>query len=182
MLFRAFAQLLRQSGEDVQLVLIGHEPMFGSPLRELAASLGLNDHVVFCGYVSDDNLSSILRHASIFVFPSKYEGFGIPILEAMEAGIPVACSNVASLPEVAGKAALYFDPQSSEQIMGAIKEVLNDEALRNSLIMRGFENLKGFSWLKTSQATIEIYKTVLSQQVVGSGDAGFYIPDNSRFK
>ncbi len=162
MLFKAFARLLAESGEDVQLILAGHEPKRGPSLRELAASLGVKDSIVFCGYISDADLSLILRHATIFVFPSLHEGFGLPILEAMEAGIPVACSNVASLPEVAGDGALLFDPHSPEEVLMALKQLLVNPALRDELVLNGYRNLERFSWTTTGEKTLEVYRRIVS--------------------
>ena len=115
---------------------------------------------VFTGYLPDDALALLLKHATVFVFPSLYEGFGIPVLEAMVAGVPIACSNVASLPEVAGAAALFFDPTSIEDMTKALTSLLTNPTLRDDLVTKGRENLKLFSWANTAEKTLKIYQQV----------------------
>jgi glycosyltransferase involved in cell wall biosynthesis len=161
MLLKVFAQLRKELRKDVQLVLVGHQPSRGEPLRELTDSLGLNDSVVFTGYLSDDDLEQSLRHATVFVFPSLYEGFGIPILEAMAAGVPTACSRVASLPEVAGDAALFFDPISPDEMTRTLKYLLTNSNLRDELVVKGYKNLQRFSWTNTAAKTLQVYQKVV---------------------
>jgi len=111
--------------------------------------------------VSDEVLASCYADAELFVFPSLYEGFGLPILEAFSMGCPVCISSTSSLPEVAGNAAVSFDPSSSESIAGAIVNVLGDRSMRESLIKSGHERLKEFSWEKTAQETKNVYKSLV---------------------
>lgn len=111
--------------------------------------------------IDDKELACLYRKAIAFVFPSIYEGFGIPILEAFSCGCPVICSNTSSLPEIAGNAALYFDPLKKRQILNKIEEICASENIRQSLIKKGYNQLKKFSWEKTYQKTKEIYKSVL---------------------
>jgi glycosyltransferase involved in cell wall biosynthesis len=108
----------------------------------------------------DDLLASLYKHAFCFVFPSLYEGFGIPPLEAMSMGCPVIASNASSIPEVVGDAAILFDPNSKEELIYAIKSLF-DESKRNDLIKRGFEQEKKFSWDKMAGETLDIYKSIL---------------------
>lgn len=162
MLLRVFAQLRTELTEDVQLILVGHPPRRGLPLRELTDSLGLHESVVFTGYLSDSDLALVLRHATVFVFPSLYEGFGIPVLEAMEAGVPVACARVASLPEVAGNAALLFEPTSIEEMTNVLSSMLTDSDLRNNLVGEGYKNVRRFSWTDTARKTLQVYRKVAS--------------------
>ena len=159
-LLQAFARLRAGLSESVQLVLVGHQPKRGALLRKLTDSLGLHDSAVFTGYLSDDALALVLKHATVFVFPSLYEGFGIPILEAMAAGVPTACSNVASLPEVAGDAALLFDPTSLEEMIKALTCLLTNPSLRDELVAKGHQNVQRFSWANTAEKTLKIYQKV----------------------
>jgi glycosyltransferase involved in cell wall biosynthesis len=159
-LLQAFARLRTGLSKSVQLVLVGHQPMRGAHLRELTDSLGLQDSTVFTGYLSDDALALVLKHATVFVFPSLYEGFGIPVLEAMVAGIPTACSNVASLPEVAGDAALLFDPTSIEEMTEALTCLVTNPSLRDDLVAKGHKNVQRFSWANTAEITLKIYQKV----------------------
>ena len=111
------------------------------------------------GYVPDCDLAVIYRNALLFVFPSLSEGFGLPPLEAMSFGIPVAASRATCIPEVCGEAALYFNPEDTEDIARKMKSLISNPALRRDLIQKGFENLKRFSWEKTARGTLEGYKS-----------------------
>lgn len=117
----------------------------------------LKQNVVFTGYVSDKTLYSLYNNALLFVFPSLYEGFGIPPLEAMACGCPCVVSNVASLPEVCGDAAYYVNPYDVNDIAKGIEKVLTDENLRQDLIRKGFENVKRFSWEKSASKILEVF-------------------------
>jgi len=131
-----------------KLIVVGEKP----------SSQVTNNQVTFTGYVFDQQLVDLLAGASVFVYPSLYEGFGLPILEAFYHGVPVACSNTSSLPEVAGDAAIYFDPLSEEQIANAIVEAT---ANRDKLVATGKTQLAKFSWEKTAQETMTVYKNLL---------------------
>ncbi len=115
-------------------------------LRHLIHELGLGDRVTFTGYLSPSELPIIYNLAEVFLFPSFYEGFGLPVLEAMACGIPVVTSNVSSLPEVAGDAAIYIDPHSVDALVDGIRKILSDEDLRKSCIRKGLERSKSFTW------------------------------------
>jgi glycosyltransferase involved in cell wall biosynthesis len=110
--------------------------------------------------VSTDTLAALYRLARAFVFPSLYEGFGLPPLEAMASGTPVITSNTSSLPEVVGDAALLIDPLNADEIADAMARVLTDETLRAELVTRGFERVKQFSWDRSVRRTHEIYMDV----------------------
>jgi glycosyltransferase involved in cell wall biosynthesis len=139
------------------LVLVGHEPA-GSTLRARVAAAGLGDRVVFTGYVPDEHVLPLLGGADLFVFPSLYEGFGIPVLDAQSVGVPVACSSAGSLPEVAGPGALLFDPWQVDAIARAIQMCLADGALRDRLRRAGSANVARFSWEATARATVGVYR------------------------
>jgi len=111
--------------------------------------------------IDDDTLPLYYKNALMFVFPSLYEGFGIPILEAFACNCPLVCSNTSSLPEIAGNAALYFDPADLESIQSVVNDLLNNDSLRKTLVQNGKERLKQFSWEITAQKTSQVYKSVL---------------------
>ncbi len=155
----AFARLNRA---DLKLVIGGgKDPRFYPGLKKKVVELSLKDRVVFLGYVSDKDLPQLYSEAEAFVFPSLYEGFGLPPLEAMACGCPVVASNAASLPEVCGEAAHYVDPYSIESMAEGIFRVLTDENLRDTMIRRGLERVKLFSWQKTAQEVLNVFEEVL---------------------
>jgi glycosyltransferase involved in cell wall biosynthesis len=143
---------------NVKLVCAGGGK-FSPSEQNLIKELGLEEYVIF-SEVNDLILANLYKHAEAFVFPSLYEGFGIPVLEAFACDCPCVISNVSSLPEVGGDAALYFDPKNAESIINSIKKVLCDDALRTSLTLAGKEQLKKFSWDKTYEKTIAVYNSV----------------------
>ncbi len=147
-----------------ELVLVG-VPGFGynkikSALTENCSpsSLRRTDlrQIYELGYVSETQKQELLRGADVFLFPTFYEGFGMPILEAQSAGIPVVTSNNSSIPEVAGESALLVDPKESEQIVQAVYKIIDDKTLRDKLIQSGFENIKRFSWEQCARETLDI--------------------------
>jgi len=123
----------------------------------------LSDKVLLKGYVTNEEVLDLYKNASLFVFPSLYEGFGLPPLEAMACGCPTVVSKVASLPEVCGDASYYVDPYDIESIADGIYKVLTDENLRNSLIKKGLERVKLFSWEKTAKETLKVIEGVLRE-------------------
>ncbi len=155
-LVEAWAQVEKQSATDCHLVLAGREDPRYPQAREHAAALGL-ERVLFLGAVAEVDLPALYSGAELFVFPSLYEGFGLPVVEAMACGTPVACSNVSSLPEVADDAALLFDPHTPEAIAAAIHQVLRDAGLRAALRQRSLEQAGHFSWERTARLTLEAY-------------------------
>jgi glycosyltransferase involved in cell wall biosynthesis len=160
-LIEAFAILRRQRSDDLKLLIIGDELSKYPNLRRLVHRHQLHQHVRFLGFVSDALLGVLYRIATAFVFPSLYEGFGLPPLEAMASGTPVITSNVSSLPEVVGDAALLIDPMDSGALADAMRRVLEDPALRADLIRRGCDRVKSFSWARSVARTLEVYEEVL---------------------
>lgn len=141
---------------DAQLVLAGGAG-WGDEAAQLRCevdALGLTQRVVFTGYISDLEKSALLCAAQIYVFPSLYEGFGFPVLEAQSASVPAACSNTSSLPEVAGDAALLFDPMRVDAIAEAITKAMSDDALRARLVDAGHANRARFSWQSCAATVI----------------------------
>jgi glycosyltransferase involved in cell wall biosynthesis len=150
------------------LVLPGYRTWHERELRERAAALGVSDDVRFLGWVSAEELEGLWVLARAFVFPSLYEGFGLPVLEAMARGVPVACSNVSSLPEVAGDAALMFDPYDEDAIAVAIEALLvQDEPMRARTRAHGLARAQQFSWQRTARETLASYARVLGSPAPG---------------
>ncbi|HXB16062.1 MAG TPA: glycosyltransferase family 1 protein [Solirubrobacteraceae bacterium] len=143
------------------LVLPGYPTWHERELRERAAAAGVAADVRFPDWLSAEMLEGLWAIARAFVFPSLYEGFGLPVLEAMARGVPVASSNSSSLPEVAGGAALLFDPRDTGAIAAAIERVLYDEQLAASLRERGQRRAEEFSWERTARLTLDVYARVL---------------------
>jgi glycosyltransferase involved in cell wall biosynthesis len=140
------------------LVLPGYPTAHEAELRERARTLGVQDDVRFPAWVSAAELEGLWAIAAAFVFPSLYEGFGLPVLEAMARGVPVACSNASSLPEVAGEAALLFDPRDEAAIATAVVRLLSDPALAEDLRARGLARAREFTWERTARLTLESYE------------------------
>jgi glycosyltransferase involved in cell wall biosynthesis len=155
-LLRAFARV--RLPPQVQLVVIGRMPLGGESLAALARTLGIEKKVSFTGYLKEEEKLQVLQHARMLAFPSLYEGFGLPVIEAMSYDVPVACSNVAALPEVAGDAARLFDPRNVNEITAAVEEVFSDEALRARIIAAGRINARRFSWERTARLTLQVYR------------------------
>ena len=153
---------LPQLDDDVVLVLPGSPTAHEGELRELAHGLGVAWRVRFPDWLSDDELDGLYALASAFVLPSLIEGFGLPVLEAMVRGVPVACSNVSALPEVAGDAALLFDPESQEEVTAALRRLLADRALAQRLIARGHEQAGHFTWERTGTASLAGYRRAIA--------------------
>jgi glycosyltransferase involved in cell wall biosynthesis len=145
-LVRAFAAVADDHGRQHSLVLVGRAGWKSSRLDALACELGVRDRVLLPGYVSDELLVQIYNHADLFVYPSKYEGFGLPLLEAMACGVPVVTSNGSALAEVAGGAALLVDPHSDADIAAGLDRGLRDDRMRAELRAAGFERARHFSW------------------------------------
>ena len=122
--------------------------------------LGLKTEIVFTGYIVQDDLPYLMKGADVFVFPSLFEGFGLPVLEAMATGIPVVASNLSSLPEVVGNAGILVNPYNIEEIAQAIYRVLTDKNLREDMYNKGLERAKMFSWRRTAQETLKVLEDV----------------------
>ncbi len=146
------------------LVLPGYPTWHERELRERAAAAGVFADVRFPGWVADAELEGLWAIARAFVYPSLYEGFGLPVLEAMARGVPVACSNVSSLPEVAGEAALLFDPRDERAIAGAIEKLLSqDDDARAYTRARGLAHAEQFTWRRTARLTLQSYSRALGR-------------------
>ena len=158
-LIGALAQLL--PAHRPLLVLPGYATAHETELRELARAAGVEDDVRFLGWCTGEEIEGLWALAEAFVFPSLYEGFGLPVLEAMARGVPVACSATSSLPEVAGEAALLFDPRDQRAIAAALTRLLEDPALRERLRTAGIARSREFSWERAARLTLDSYARAL---------------------
>lgn len=155
---------LREDGVDVDLVLTGPLHFRSELVTSAAADLGRN--VLFTGYVGHQQLASLYSRATIFAFPSLYEGFGIPALEAMAHGTPVACARAGALPEVCGDAAVYFEPRDTESIAAALKRLLDDPGLREELSRAGRERESRFTWTRAARETVDVYREAVQRDSI----------------
>ena len=159
-LIEAFDGLRRHGLDDVKLLIIGDEIARYPALRRAVHQHKLHKHVRFLGYLPDDTLAILYRLASLFVFPSLYEGFGLPPLEAMASGTPVVTSNLSSLPEVTGDAAVLVDPYDSLAIESGMRRVLEDPALAADMRRKGLQRAREFSWEQSVAKTWAIYQEI----------------------
>jgi glycosyltransferase involved in cell wall biosynthesis len=143
-------RILRADKIDVSLVIAGGKGWMDTPVYDAVRAAGLEAHVKFLGYVNDADLPALYTFASAFAMPSLYEGFGLPVLEAMACGAPVVTSTVSSLPEAAGDAALLVDPTDVDEIADALRRVLTERELKRTLIERGFDHVAPFVWERTA--------------------------------
>ncbi len=161
-LIRAFAQLKRDTDLPHQLVLAGNDWTRAEEVHKAAEATGFGDEICFTGFAANEDLPHLYCGADLFVFPSLYEGFGMPILEAMACGIPIACSNASSLPEVAGDAAMYFDPKDEQTIADTLLRTLTDTSTLARLAKTGAAHAAGFSWQEATQRTLSEIVSIAS--------------------
>jgi glycosyltransferase involved in cell wall biosynthesis len=154
-LIEAFSRFKRETGLPHKLVLVGSRWSGAELIEEKVEELGLKDDVIFPGFVPNDTLPELYAAADALVFPSLFEGFGIPVLEAMACGTPVCASNVSSIPEVVGDAGLLFDPLDTESIANSLSRILTDQPLRERLIEAGLTQASRFTWDKAASAVLQ---------------------------
>ena len=157
-ILRAMALLQQRGGPVPPIVLVGKAGWKTEGIMALPAQLAIQPLVRFLDYVADEDLPALYQGASLFLYPSFYEGFGLPVLEAMASGTPVITSRSSSLPEVAGEAAVYVDAGDVTGLAGAMGECLAKEELRQQLRQRGLEQAKRFSWRRTAQQTLQVFE------------------------
>lgn len=151
--------IIKRKHPDFKLVIVGKKGWKFDSIEEALKQYKLENEVIFPGYLEDSELQKVYRLATVFVFPSLYEGFGIPPLEAMLSGCPVVSSNVASLPEVIGEAGLLIDPRNALKIADAVSSLITDEHVRNTLIEKGKANAARFSWEESAKKALEVFNS-----------------------
>ncbi len=156
-LLDAWELMEKTYGDSHELVFVGKDNFFYNKIKEQARLSPSAKNILFTGFVSDEELHELYKHARAYVFPSFYEGFGLPPLEAMAHGVPVVSSNRTCLPEILGEAALYVDPENTAQFATAIQTVLSDEEIRYELKAKGREEIKRYSWKKMTEETLLVY-------------------------
>jgi glycosyltransferase involved in cell wall biosynthesis len=165
-LIRAFAKFVRANPQlKHHLVLAGKETWFTDRVREAVRASGVGDRIVFTGFVSDDDLLQLYNACDLFVFPSFYEGFGLPALEAMACGRAVVCSSATALPEVVDGAAILFDPYAVDEMVRAFTDLLLDGELKARMERLGLQRAAHFSWQKTAQQTLEVFHEVAERRL-----------------
>jgi len=158
-LIEAFAKVAQRK-KDVELVIIGKKGWLYEAILDAPQKFGISHKVKFLDFVTDEDLPSFYKHAICFILPSLYEGFGLPVLEAMSYGCPVITSNISSLPEAGGDAAAYVNPTDSNEIAAKILELIENEKVRKNMIKKGYEQIKKFSWEKTAGETLKVLEEI----------------------
>ena len=158
-LFQAFAHHPHLKGTH-DLIAVGSHESRGESLLKTSDSLGLSEKVYCVGSVSKEDLRLLYSFAVVFVYPSHYEGFGLPVLEAMACGVPVITSNTSALPEVVGEAAVLVNPKDDEELARAIDQLLGDSARRQLLRAKGFQRFKHFTWIDSASRTLDLYRSL----------------------
>ena len=169
-LLRAYAELRARWGRTFPLVLAGGQGWMMNDFEKLVAELGLGSDVILTGYVSDDTLQWLYQNCFAFVYPSLFEGFGLPVLEAMSCGAAVITSTTTSLPEIVGSAGVLVDPRREEAISGAMRQLSIGEIDREMLKRQGLEQSARFSWRQTAEQARDVYRQVIGESRKGPRD------------
>lgn len=167
LLIEAFSRIVLRSKttkDDIDLVIVGKKGWLYDEILDAPKKFNVAQEVKFLDYVSDEDLPTFYKNAFCFVLPSLYEGFGLPVLEAMQYGCPVITSNVSSLPEAGGDAALYVDPLKVDDIKKNLELIINNSELRKKLIKKGYEQVKKFSWEKTARETLKTLEKIVNSK------------------
>lgn len=167
-LLSAYASLVSRNQKSLPLILAGGKGWLEDGLEELIRELGINKHVKILGYVADDELAWLYRNCFAFIYPSLFEGFGLPVLEALSLGAAVVTSNTTSLPEVAGDAACYVDPLREEDLVAAMSRLMNDEGYRLALKKSSRSQALKFSWERCAAEVLDIYGEVMMRPKLDS--------------
>ena len=155
----AFETLKKKFNVPHRLILVGKFGFGGEAIKSRIDSSEYKSDIILTGYVSDEDKFYLMANAEAFLFPTFYEGFGLPILEAQNFGVPVVTSNISSMPEVADGSAVLVDPKRPDEIAGAVYKLISDESHKNDIIKKGYENVKRFSWEKCSKKIAELIRT-----------------------
>lgn len=150
---------------NIKLLVVGKKGWLYEEILEAPRKFNVESDVKFLDFVKDEDMASLYKNALCFVLPSLYEGFGLPVLEAMKEGCPVLLSNVSSLPEAGGDAALYFDPENAQDIANKIDKVISDQKLRNDMSKKSVSRAKKFSWEKTAKETLKVLEELGAKNV-----------------
>lgn len=177
-LVRAFGGLVRDHGYGGNLIVTGS--VSGAPYQDkmkkrcdaVVAAAGMKNRVIFSGFVTEDELDNLLHGADLLIYPSLYEGFGIPILEAMKVGTPVVTSSVTAMPEIAGDAALLVNPRDPSEMTAAMSRILRDRALRERLVSAGRDRACAYSWDRTCRQYLDLYEEICSRRTPAGPDGG----------
>ena len=162
-LVRAFKSLIEQ-GIPHSLAIVGKRGWHYEQIFQTVKDLGIEDRVIFTDYIPENDLRCLYRASDLFVYPSFYEGFGLPVLEAMAQGVPVVTSNLSSMPEIAGDTALRVNPHDEPALASAMQRVLTDRGLHDKLAQDGYARSKLFSWRRTARETLGVYERVFQAQ------------------
>jgi glycosyltransferase involved in cell wall biosynthesis len=146
----------KKTNPEFKLVIAGKKGWMYENVFKEVEELGLSNDIVFPGFLPDEDIITLYKHAFCFVMPSLYEGFGIPVLEAMSHGCPVISSYASSLPEVGGEASMYFDPTNADDLAHNLHILNSEKGLREELVKKGHERVKSFSWNKCAEETLKV--------------------------
>lgn len=163
-LLKALYIIKNMRHSTIKVVFAGKKGWLYSDFFELIKKLHLEDNIVFTGYVEEKDLPCIYSLADVFVYPSRYEGFGLPLVEAMSCGVPVIASDSSSIPEVLGDAGILFPHDSPKHLCRSLLEILENEDLQKALVSRGLKRAQEFSWQKTAIKTLDVYETIHAVQ------------------
>jgi glycosyltransferase involved in cell wall biosynthesis len=162
-LIMAFAKIYKEFNSDYNLVIVGSLRDEGNALRELSEKLDMSSRIIFTDFLEEEILPTLYNAADVFVYPSLYEGFGLPPLEAMSCGTPVITSNVSSIPEVVNNAGILIDAYDTSNLINALGSIVNNDNLKADLSKRGIERSKEYSWERTAQQTLKAYSDIYAK-------------------
>lgn len=165
-LIEAFSKIsnIKNLISKISLIIVGKKGWLYEGILEAPKKFNIQNQVKFLDFVSNEDMPALYKHALFFILPSLYEGFGLPVLEAMKYGCPVITSNISSLPEAGGEAALYVNPESVEDIVSKMQLLIKDENKRREMVEKGYKQAKKFSWEKTAKETLEVLEEVVNDE------------------
>jgi glycosyltransferase involved in cell wall biosynthesis len=159
-LIKSYSKLIKEINKEIKLVVVGKKGWMYKEIFELMRSLGIDNQVIFTGFADLEDLPYLYNGAEVFVYPSIYEGFGIPVLEAISCGTPTITSNVSSMPEVIGDAGITVNPNDVDELKDAIKRIIEDDDLKEQFRKQGIEQAKKFTWKNCAKDTLQVYKKI----------------------